>query len=113
MKLTPDVGIFSALIKDIHTDKIVRYSFLRSSIHCTSFCISTLGCSAFQFNKQTGSCRLGIKTGLILAQPSDNESQLTKLSVNTEGKHTYILYNYNFLNLYCFESRHLFFPLLL
>ena len=73
-----------------------------SSIHCTTFCISTPGCSAFTFNGKTGSCDLGSKIGLIMAQPSDSEAQLTQISINTEGighvpnliKPTYFFYNF-------------------
>ena len=62
---------------------------LRSPVHCTSFCIATPGCSAFRFNKESGSCGLGSKAGLISAQPSDSEAQLTQISFNTEGNHIF------------------------
>ncbi len=62
---------------------LINYS---SSIECASLCILTSPCSAFEFKKETQSCNLGSKAGLVMAQPSDSEAQLTKITIIPEGK---------------------------
>ncbi len=37
----------------------------RSSIHCSSMCISTQGCSAFLFNNQNNICQIGSNVKLL------------------------------------------------
>jgi hypothetical protein len=54
-------------------------------------CISTLGCSAFQFDEETGACDLGSKAQLRIPQPSDSAQQLTKITVNPVGKTKFFL----------------------
>jgi len=57
-----------------------------SELHCTTMCISTLGCSAFQFDKATGKCGMGSKVQLQPAEPSDTLEQLCNIAINPAGK---------------------------
>jgi len=50
-------------------------------------CIATLGCSAFKFDKETGSCDLGSKAHLLIPQQKDSPQQHTEVTINTAGKH--------------------------
>jgi len=45
-----------------------------------------MGCSAFQFHKESVTCDLGSKFNLLMSQPND-QKQLTNISINTDGKH--------------------------
>ncbi len=46
-------------------------------------CISTVGCSAFQYDDESGNCDLGSKLELELDKPSQPTNQVKKISINT------------------------------
>ena len=50
-------------------------------------CTSTEGCSAYQFNEESGRCDLGSKFDLFSSQPSDSNELATNITINTDGKY--------------------------
>ena len=50
-----------------------------------------MGCSAFQFDKETGSCDLGSKAHLLNPQPNDSPQQHAEVTINTAGKPKIVL----------------------
>ncbi len=73
-------------IKQLSSLIIVDLVIFSSPLHCTSKCISTPGCSAFQYYKDSGSCTLGSKINLQIAQQGDLQEELTEISINEDGK---------------------------
>ncbi len=45
-------------------------------------CISTVGCSAFQYEKENGDCYLGSKLNLQKSLSNQPSNQLTKITIN-------------------------------
>ena len=58
----------------------------RSHIHCTTMCIATVGCSAFQFDDITGVCGLGNKLSLQTLDSTDDSRPLMNIAINPVGK---------------------------
>ena len=79
-------SMFCPLLRSRQKMRKMLMIIFSSPLHCTSMCISTLGCSAFLFNKENGECGLGSKLNLQIAQAGDPQENLSEITVNTEGK---------------------------
>ena len=55
----------------------------RSSIHCSTMCIKTTGCSAFSFDEDSGFCGLGTIFNL---KPPAAGANTINVFVNADGK---------------------------
>ena len=64
----------------------LNFFLIRTSVHCSSFCISTSGCSAFSFDDKKGLCEVGRAWKLSPVGPELPQIQSKWISSMASGK---------------------------